>query len=61
MLPWIPMSPPGCCLRSATYTSGEASATVALAHSWSSVRDVNTCFGVVLMNVANGSTSEVGQ
>ena len=61
MLPWIPMSPPGCCFRAVTYSMTGVVTRLVFAHSWSGVLDVTTCLGVSLMKSANGWMSEVGQ
>ena len=60
-LPWIPMSPLGWRLRSSTYSAGGVLTAVVFAQGSTSGRDEKTCLGDSLMNVANGSTSELGQ
>ena len=61
MLPWIPMSPPDCCFRSATYSAAEVPTWTEFAQVFGNGVELNTCFWVALMKLAKGSTSDVGQ
>ena len=55
------MSPPDCCFRSATYSAAGALTWVEFSQGVGNGVELNTCFGVELMKVAKGSTSDVGQ
>lgn len=55
------MSPPGWLFSSRTASTSGPSMALAPAHSGVSGVEVATCFGTVLMNVANGSISLSGQ
>jgi hypothetical protein len=55
------MSPPSRALRSPTYSRAGTGTTVVLGQLGTRSVEVNTCFGVALMNDANGSTCDVGQ
>jgi hypothetical protein len=61
MLPWIPMSRPGCVLSHATCSAGGCGIAVAFSHADPSGVEVITCLRTPLMKSAKGWTSDVGQ
>jgi hypothetical protein len=61
-LPAVPMVPPSCCFRSATKSATDPLIRLELAHSSTESRVVEaTYFWVLLIQLANGSSVDVGQ
>ena len=61
MLPCTPMLDPSVCFRPATNVARSSVTTVRGPQSAAGSREPTTYFCTLLMNVANGSTSDVGQ